>query len=102
MTGVLENDPVCWSEISQWVEAARVGNVMEHNRLGVMGHYYAMDYQEDVVLMGHDGPGHIAIAEGKTRVRPLRVYHGKVGRGLSVEDVGKARPRDAVVSEILI
>jgi L-arabinose isomerase len=35
--------------------------------------------------MGHDGPGHIAIAEGKTKVRPLEVYHGKVGRGLSVE-----------------
>ena len=26
-----------------------------------------------------------AIAEGKTKVRPLKVYHGKVGRGLSVE-----------------
>jgi len=37
------------------------------------------------VLMGHDGPGHIRIAQGKTKVRPLRVYHGKVGRGLSVE-----------------
>jgi len=37
------------------------------------------------VLMGHDGPGHIAIAEGKIKVRPLKVYHGKVGRGLSVE-----------------
>ena len=35
--------------------------------------------------MGHDGPGHIAIAQGKTKVRPLEVYHGKVGRGLSVE-----------------
>jgi L-arabinose isomerase len=35
--------------------------------------------------MGHDGPGHIAITEGKTKVRPLKVYHGKVGRGLSVE-----------------
>jgi L-arabinose isomerase len=206
---MLENDPVAWDEIGEWIEAARVAHVMEHNRLGVMGNYYggmldiysdftqqcayfgghieileveelaalrrevgeadlnrraaefksffdvqadcsaeevqraartsvaldrlveihglgslayyhkgvgspenedaissiilgtslltsrgvggsfteyyAVDYNDDVVLMGHDGPGHIAIAEGKTKVRPLEVYHGKVGRGLSVE-----------------
>ncbi len=52
---------------------------------GSFTEYYAMDWTDDVVLMGHDGPGHIAIAEGKTKVRPLQVYHGKVGRGLSVE-----------------
>jgi L-arabinose isomerase len=52
---------------------------------GSFTEYYAVDYNDDVVLMGHDGPGHIAIAEGKTKVRPLNVYHGKVGRGLSVE-----------------
>jgi L-arabinose isomerase len=231
VTGTLENDPVCWNEVAGWVEAAHVAYVMEHNRLGVMGHYYggmldiysdltqqcacfgghieiievdelaalrdevtepeirdrvayfreifevqpdctsaeldraartsvaidrlverhrlgslayyymgtgnranedaissiilgtsllmqrgipvagemeiknvqamkimdsfgaggsfteyyAMDYPDDVVLMGHDGPGHIAIAQGKTKVRPLRVYHGKVGAGVSVE-----------------
>jgi L-arabinose isomerase len=231
VNGTLDNDPIAWSEISEWVEAARVAHVMEHNRLGVMGHYYggmldiysdltqqcaffgghievleveelaalrrdvsegeadqkvaefrnvfdvqadcspgelsraartsvaldrlverhqlgslayyhkgvgspeneetissiilgtslltargvpvageyeiknvqamkildsfgaggsfteyyAVDYTDDVVLMGHDGPGHIAIAEGKTKVRPLEVYHGKVGQGLSVE-----------------
>jgi L-arabinose isomerase len=52
---------------------------------GSFTEYYAMDFNEDLVLMGHDGPGHIAIAEGKTIVRPLGVYHGKVGCGLSVE-----------------
>jgi L-arabinose isomerase len=52
---------------------------------GSFTEYYAMDFNEDVVIMGHDGPGHIAIAQGKTKVRPLKVFHGKVGRGLSVE-----------------
>jgi len=52
---------------------------------GSFTEYYALDFIDDVVLMGHDGPGHITIAEGKTKVRPLSVYHGKVGRGLSVE-----------------
>jgi L-arabinose isomerase len=52
---------------------------------GSLTEFYAMDFNDDMVLMGHDGPGHIAIAEGRTKVRPLQVYHGKVGRGLSVE-----------------
>ena len=52
---------------------------------GSFTEYYATDFTDDVVLMGHDGPGHIAIAQGKTKVRPLKVYHGKVGRGVSVE-----------------
>ena len=59
---------------------------------GSFTEYYAVDYNDDVVLMGHDGPGHIAIAGGKTKVRPLGVYHGKVGRGLSVEMSVKLGP----------
>ena len=52
---------------------------------GSFTEYYAIDFADDVVLMGHDGPGHTRIAGGKTKVRPLEVFHGKVGRGLSVE-----------------
>ena len=59
---------------------------------GSFTEYYAMDFKDDVVLMGHDGPGHIAIAQGRTKVRPLDVYHGKAGRGVSVEMAVKHGP----------
>jgi len=52
---------------------------------GSFTEYYAADFKDDVVLMGHEGPGHIAIAEGRIKVRPLKMYHGKTGHGLSVE-----------------
>lgn len=58
------------------------------SELGAGGSFteiYALDFKEDVVLMGHDGPGHSLIAQDRVMVRPLEVYHGKVGRGLSVE-----------------
>ncbi len=58
------------------------------DRLGAGGSYtefYAMDFNEDFILMGHDGPGHVAIAEGKPVLRGLGLYHGKRGFGISVE-----------------
>jgi L-arabinose isomerase len=40
VTGTLDDDPRAWTEIDDWIDAGRVAHSMEHNRLGVMGHYY--------------------------------------------------------------
>jgi L-arabinose isomerase len=58
------------------------------DRLGAGGSYtefYALDFEDGFVLMGHDGPGHLAIAEGRPVARALELYHGKAGAGLSIE-----------------
>jgi L-arabinose isomerase len=44
-----------------------------------------MDFSEEFILMGHDGPFHAAISEGRPILRGLGVYHGKRGAGISVE-----------------
>lgn len=44
-----------------------------------------MDFVDDVVLIGHDGPHNINISNGKPILRKLEKYHGKVGSGVSVE-----------------
>jgi L-arabinose isomerase len=65
------------------------------DRLGAGGSYtefYALDFDEGFVLMGHDGPGHLAIAEGRPVARALKLYHGKSGAGLSIEMKVKLGP----------
>ena len=58
------------------------------DRLGGGGSFtelQALNFRDNVVEMGHDGPAHLAISNGRPLLRGLGVYHGKRGWGVSVE-----------------
>jgi L-arabinose isomerase len=59
---------------------------------GSFTEFYAMDFRENFVLMGHDGPAHLAISARRPVLRGLGLYHGKRGSGVSVEFSVKTGP----------
>jgi L-arabinose isomerase len=52
---------------------------------GMFVEFFAMDFEGDFILMGHDGPANINVAEGRARLQHLEVHHGKSGHGLGID-----------------
>lgn len=52
---------------------------------GSFSEIVVVDYEDETILLSHDGPFHIAISEGKLILRGTGLYHGKQGTGVSVK-----------------
>ena len=52
---------------------------------GMFVEFFAINFDEEFFLMGHDGPSNINMSEGRPRLQHLPVQHGKTGHGLGID-----------------
>jgi L-arabinose isomerase len=54
---------------------------------GMFLEFFSMDFDENFIMMGHDGPSNIKLAKGKPKLQHLEVHHGKTGHGIGIDFV---------------
>ncbi len=52
---------------------------------GMFLEFFSFDYDENFIMVGHDGPSNINVADGKPKLQHLEVHHGKTGHGLGID-----------------
>jgi L-arabinose isomerase len=52
---------------------------------GSFAEFHPVRFDDNIIFVGHDGPHHLNICEGRPFLRSLLKYHGKPGSGASVE-----------------
>lgn len=52
---------------------------------GMFLEFFSSDFDEDFIMVGHDGPSNVSVASGKPVLQNLTIHHGKTGEGLGID-----------------